>query len=586
MAIASSSSATVKAKKTSGGNSAYHNFHNDFVHVTDVNERRRLALAEVDRAPFGWYHVRACAVAGVGFFTDSYDIFTASLLTIMLGIVYYPGSGIMPTSSDSAIKLATSGGTVVGQLGFGCLADIVGRRRMYGLELFVIIFATLGQALTSESPSCSIVGLVIFWRVLMGIGIGGDYPLSSIITSEFATTKWRGAMMAAVFAMQGLGQLGAAMVMLFVTLGFRSHLEAAADIAHCDGDCRIAVDKMWRTLIGFGAVPACIALYFRLTIPETPRYTFDAARDVEKAEGDVTPYAAGKSSGDHDPLTRDDAAAATTNATANSGASVEKPKASWADFFRHYSKLKNLKLLIGTAGSWFCLDVAFYGLSLNNGTILSVIGYSTKNAHNVYQYLYNTAVGNLVIVLAGAVPGYWVSVATIDTLGRKKIQMGGFIILVAILVSMGFAYNKLSPEGLLGLYVVAQFFFNFGPNTTTFIVPGEVFPTRYRSTSHGISAASGKIGSIIGQGAIATLRTRGATKDNPAPWMDHVLQIYALFMLLGCFTTLLIPETARKTLEELCGEDDWNVSVGQAEEAVDTTGSNSPQKPQASPQLS
>ncbi|KAI1399122.1 hypothetical protein F4819DRAFT_433794 [Hypoxylon fuscum] len=90
---------------------------------------------------------------------------------------------------------------------------------------------------------------------------------------------------------------------------------------------------------------------------------------------------------------------------------------------------------------------------------------------------------------------------------------------------------------------------------TTFIVPGEVFPTRYRSTSHGISAASGKIGSIIGQGAISILRTTGGTTDNPSPWMDHVIEIYALFMLLGVFTTLFIPETKRKTLEELSGED-------------------------------
>ena len=66
---------------------------------------------------------------------------------------------------------------------------------MYGLELIIIIFATLAQALSSNSPSMSIVGIIIFWRVIMGIGIGGDYPLSSIITSEFATTKWRGAMM-------------------------------------------------------------------------------------------------------------------------------------------------------------------------------------------------------------------------------------------------------------------------------------------------------------------------------------------------------------------------------------------------------
>jgi hypothetical protein len=46
------------AAKTAGGNAAYHNFHNDFVHIQDPNERRRLALAEIDKAPFGWYHVR------------------------------------------------------------------------------------------------------------------------------------------------------------------------------------------------------------------------------------------------------------------------------------------------------------------------------------------------------------------------------------------------------------------------------------------------------------------------------------------------------------------------------------------------
>ncbi|KAK7423848.1 acid phosphatase pho5 [Neonectria magnoliae] len=519
MADSTPQSGAPAVAKTSGGNNAFHNFHNDFAHVVDPNERRRLALAEIDKAPFGWYHVRACVVAGVGFFTDSYDIFVVSMLTIMLGIVYFPDTGKMPTSSDNAIKLSTSAGTVIGQLGFGMLADIVGRKRMYGMELLVIIFATLAQALTSGSPA-------------------------------FATTKWRGAMMGAVFAMQGIGQLVAALVMMFLTLGFKSQLEKAPDVDQCTGSCQVAVDKMWRTLVGFGAVPACIALYYRLTIPETPRYTFDVARDVEKADEDVKAYVAGKHEGNTDDVVRAEAQKVARQ-------DLQVPKASWRDFCRHYGKLKNFKLLLGTAGSWFCLDVAFYGLSLNNGTILKVIGYSTKDANNVYEFLHNTAVGNIIIVLAGAVPGYWVSVATIDTIGRKPIQLGGFAILTILFIVMGFGYKHISSNGLLAIYVLAQFFFNFGPNTTTFIVPGEVFPTRYRSTSHGISAASGKIGSIIGQGAISILRTRGATKDNEAPWMDHVLEIYALFMLLGCFTTLLIPETARKTLEELSGEDDY-----------------------------
>ncbi|KKY38594.1 putative inorganic phosphate transporter pho84 [Diaporthe ampelina] len=539
------------ADKTSGGNAAYHNFHNDFLHVQDPNERRRLALAEIDKAPFGWYHVRAILVAGVGFFTDSYDIFAASLLTLMLGVVYYPGVGKMPVSSDTAIKLATSAGTVIGQFGFGTLADIVGRKKMYGLELIIIIFSTVAQALTSNSPSMDVIGLIIFWRVLMGVGIGGDYPLSSIITSEFATTKWRGAMMGAVFAMQGIGQLAAAFVMLFVTLGFKDSLSSSTKLANCTGDCAVAVDKMWRILIGFGAVPGCIALYFRLTIPETPRYTFDVKMDVEKADEDAKLYVSGK----RGEATVDEVARLAAQKNANENMKVEK--ASFKDFMRHYSVPKNGMLLAGCALSWFFLDVAYYGLSLNNATILNAIGYSTSHAKSTYEILYNTAIGNLIIVLAGAVPGYWVTVATVDTLGRKPIQLGGFIILTILFIVMGFAYERLGQNGLLAIYVLAQFFFNFGPNSTTFIVPGECFPTRYRSTSHGISAASGKIGSIIGQGAIAPLRTRGATKDNANPWLNHVLEIFALFMLCGVFSTLMIKETKRKTLEELAEEDDY-----------------------------
>lgn len=157
--------------KTAGGNSAFHNFNNDFAHIRDPNERRRLALAEIDKAPFGWYHIRACVVAGVGFFTDSYDIFAVSLLSTMVGIVYFnKNKGVTPPNSDTAIKVSTSAGTVIGQFGFGALADVVGRKRMYGLELIVIIVATLAQALVGVGPSTEIVGLLIFWRVIMGIG--------------------------------------------------------------------------------------------------------------------------------------------------------------------------------------------------------------------------------------------------------------------------------------------------------------------------------------------------------------------------------------------------------------------------------
>lgn len=89
----------------------------------------------------------------------------------MLGIVYrHDNKGALTTKQDTAIKLATSAGTVIGQVGFGALADIVGRKKMYGLELILIIVATLAQSLVGPGPGTSVVGLIIFWRVLMGIG--------------------------------------------------------------------------------------------------------------------------------------------------------------------------------------------------------------------------------------------------------------------------------------------------------------------------------------------------------------------------------------------------------------------------------
>lgn len=464
----------------------------------------------------------------------------------MFGIVYFDGK--LPSYADTAIKVGTSCGTVVGQLGFGYLADVVGRQKMYGLELIIIIFATLAQALTAQSVAVTFVGLMTFWRIIMGIGIGGDYPLSSVITSEFATTKWRGAMMGAVFSMQGFGQLAAAIVTIIVTTGFKGSLESASSSTTCTGVCMLAVDKMWRIVIGFGAVPGCIALYYRLTIPETPRYTFDVEQDIEKADADVSAYLDGKPEGHPDAIARAAALA--------SEQKTEIPKASWADFCGHYGQWKYGKILLGTAGSWFLLDVAYYGLSLNNSIILSAIGYT--GGATVYETFHKTAVGNLILVCAGALPGYWASVALLDTWGRKPIQIMGFTMLTILFIVIGVAYNHLPTNGLLALYVLAQFFFNFGPNTTTFIVPGEVFPTRYRSTSHGISAASGKVGAIIAQVVFGPLKSigakPGATGAAATPWIDHIMQIFAGVMFLGLLCSFLIPETKRKTLEELAGE--------------------------------
>ena len=197
-----------------------------------------------------------------------------------------------------------------------------------------------------------------------------------------------------------------------------------------------------------------------MTIPETPRYTFDVARDVEKAGEDTKAYIQGKAEGRPDEIRR-------ATVIADSEGRLDTPKASWGDFYRHYSQWKFGKVLLGTAGSWFFLDVAFYGLGLNNSIILSTIGYSKGDS--MYEIFRRTAVGNLILVCAGAIPGYWVTVATVDTIGRKPIQLMGFTMLTILFVIIGFAYHRLLEHNgaLLALYVLAQFFFNFGKCPTS-----------------------------------------------------------------------------------------------------------------------
>lgn len=195
-----------------------------------------------------------------------------------------------------------------------------------------------------------------------------------------------------------------------------------------------------------------MALYYRLTIPETPRYTFDVARDIEKGKEDVIAYINGKAGGVVDDADR--------VRGIKSSIALKTPKASWHDFFSFYGKWKNGKVLLGTASSWFLLDVAFYGLGLNSSTVLTAINYGT--GPNVYRILYNLAAGNCILVCAGAIPGYWTTVLLVDTIGRKPIQLMGFIVLTILFIVWGFAFDSLSGNASLALYVLVQFFFNFG----------------------------------------------------------------------------------------------------------------------------
>ncbi|KAI9205918.1 major facilitator superfamily domain-containing protein [Polychytrium aggregatum] len=505
--------------------------------VEAVKQKRAKAYAHLDEAKLGWFHLRAVLVSGAGFFTDQYDNFIISLALPMIYQVYYPSDPSMLKASnftkqypdyDAWMKAATPWGNFVGQVGFGYLGDKLGRKNMYGIELIVIIVSTIGSAFSASSVrGANILQVLAVWRFFLGIGIGGDYPLSAIITSEFANVKWRGMLMAAVFSMQGVGILVGALVTLATLAALQSYI--VADPAY--------LDLVWRIMIGFGVIPAMSAIYFRLTIPETPRYTVDVIGAVDQAAADVEKVLALNSTADVSSNWKGEEVAETR-------ANVKK-----GGFWAHFGQWKHGKVLIGTSVAWFCLDVAWYGLTLNQGTVLTLINWNGSNSLAPYDNYFQKTIGQIIIVSMGTLPGFIVVVALIEKLGRKPIQLLGFGVIAVCLFIIAGAWNTIKTNTVFFtiVYTIAQFFFQFGPNTTTFVVPGEVFPTRFRSTAHGISAGLGKLGAIVGTQAISGLWNSSPTA---------VIYIFAGVMVVGGASTFLIPETKGKTLEELSGDDE------------------------------
>ena len=203
---------------------------------------------------------------------------------------------------------------------------------------------------------------------------------------------------------------------------------------------------------------------------------------------------------------------------------------------------------------------------MNSAIIIQAIGFSgtfekvyqnvSNNMSNyttieVYPVLFNNVLGNLIISFLGLIPGYWATVFLIDRIGRKPIQILGFAWLTVILAILAAFFDRIKDYSILMFVVIftlAQFFHNFGPNTTTFVIPGEAFTTRFRSTAHGISAATGKLGAIISQVGLFQLKDYYGKRDSGLPLL---LAIFAVFMFVGLLFTFLIPETNGLSLEEI-----------------------------------
>ncbi len=200
-------------------------------------------ITSLDDASLSRFHLRAVLVAGMGFFTDAYDLFVIGIASTLIAAQWNLSSGRLALLNSTMLAAAFLGAFV-----FGRFADVLGRKRVYWVVAVIMVAGALGSAL---SPS---FWVLVAFRFLLGFGVGGDYPVSAVLMSEYANRKDRGKLVGMVFATQALGLIVGPLVALAL-LG----AGAGNGVA-------------WRTMLALGAVPAAAVIYLRRRMPESPRY--------------------------------------------------------------------------------------------------------------------------------------------------------------------------------------------------------------------------------------------------------------------------------------------------------------------------
>jgi PHS family inorganic phosphate transporter-like MFS transporter len=238
---------------------------------------------------------------------------------------------------------------------------------------------------------------------------------------------------------------------------------------------------------------------------ETPRFTLHVEKDVTKFNNDMANMV--NSDGmDHANIEKIDDEKKIVKESTNGTEDVP-----FMTFLRVYGYQ-----LIGAAMSWCLLDVAFYSQNLFQKDVFLQIGWlPPAERMSALREAGQVSKAQALIALGSTIPGYWVTVFTVDILGRKNIQLMGFIMMTGFMAGLAGSYRhllnpntggdrELDPnrgtkrDGWITMYAFCFFFANFGPNATTFIVPAELFPTKWKATGHGFSAGMGKAGAILG----------------------------------------------------------------------------------------
>jgi putative MFS transporter len=432
----------------------------------------------LDRLPFTPLHRRLVVIAGAGWAMDAMDVGLISFVMAALAAQWRLDGGTL-----SLIGSVGFVGMALGASLGGSVADRVGRRFVFAATLLIYGVAT-GAAALSWS-----VGSLLFFRFLIGFGLGAELPVASTLVSEFAPARIRGRVVVMLEAFWAVGWILAALIGTYV-------IPRSAD--------------GWRWAFAIGALPALYSGIVRRTLPESVRFLERKGR-TDEAETVVRRFEA--QAGVPHPERVVEAPPSPSAA----------PRVGLGALWSRTLARRTLALWL----VWFGINFAYYGAFIWIPTLLMGRGFSLVKS---FEY-------TLIITLA-QLPGYAVSAWLIEKWGRRP-TLAAFLAGsagAAILFARADSHTAILVAGCL------LSFFNLGAWGAVYAATPEVYPTSIRATGAGWAAGIGRIASIIAPLCVPPLLNAGGT--------EAVFGTFAAFFGVAIIGAFLLPEWKGRHLAE------------------------------------
>ncbi|WP_353089439.1 MFS transporter, partial [Synechococcus lacustris] len=417
------------------------------------------------------------------------------------GLIVFMGGIALPLVSEQFsidqttkgfITAATLAGILIGALFLGGLADRFGRKPVFIGEMVLLLIGLLGASFSSSSE------LLIFWLFIMGLALGADYPTAHLVISESIPASIRGRLVLGAFSFQALGAvIGTAICA--VVLSSKPELST------------------WRIFYLLPVIPVALVAWGRIFLPESSHWLLSKGH-LTKAEKQLRKL-----------LNRQDISLLQLE-IAEEGV-VKYKSSKFGDLFHG----KQLKSTILASLPWFLQDISTYGIGIFTPIIIAAAFGAEAQEHNLSAVIHNDLLGakGTALVDIGFLVGIAFAIWLSDKLGRIPLQIAGFIgCALGLLIAAAGNFNGANNIVLIGVgFFLFQFMTNLGPNSQTYLIAGEVFPTKIRGVGAGFAAASGKVGAVITAFFFpALLSGFGA---------DRLLPLLALTSLIGAWITWL-----------------------------------------------